>query len=190
VTASLLYLIVQFSGDGVVLSTLSLLLQRRFGEELTVAGLSIGIAAAGGLGLGLRSLLASLAGPIAGYVSDTRWGRWPVIAASLAFGIAGFAVLACATQLGSLATGLVLGSVGAGMALATLAALVGDLAPSGREGAVMGAYATAGDIGSTGGPFLAFALLTVVDLRWIYLFCSLTFVFGLGLIWNLHGRKR
>jgi MFS family permease len=47
----------------------------------------------------------------------------------------------------------------------------------------MGAYAAAGDVGSTAGPFLAFALVASVDLRWIYLFCSVLFLLGLGLVW-------
>jgi hypothetical protein len=48
----------------------------------------------------------------------------------------------------------------------------------------MGAYATAGDIGSTAGPFLAFALVPVLDLKWVCFFCSSTFLIGLMLIWR------
>jgi hypothetical protein len=35
------------------------------------------------------------------------------------------------------------------------------------------------------GPFLAFALLSVADLRWAYLLCTVAFLAGLGLIWRL-----
>jgi len=45
----------------------------------------------------------------------------------------------------------------------------------------MGVYATAGDVGSTLGPFLAFALLSLMELRWIYTVCAAAFVFALGL---------
>jgi MFS family permease len=72
--------------------------------------------------------------------------------------------------------------VSAGAILASRAALVGDLTPPGREGAVMGFYAGAGDVGSTAGPFLAFALVAAVDLRWVYASCAATFLAGLGLI--------
>ncbi len=183
-TASALYLIIQFTGEGVVLSTISLLLQQRFGQEVAVGSLALGVASAGGLILGLRSLLAGAVGPLAGQLSDTRFGRWPMITASLVAGIAGFGLLALATSPGLIILGVALGAASAGAALATLAALVGDLAPPGRQGVVMGVYATAGDVGSAAGPFLAFSLVLVVDLQWIYLFCSSTFLIGLWLIWR------
>jgi len=86
--------------------------------------------------------------------------------------------------------GVMVSAVSGGAALATLAAQVGDLTPPGKEGVVMGAYATAGDVGSTAGPFLAFALLSVADLRWVYLLCTLAFVAGLGLVCNnTHARR-
>jgi len=47
----------------------------------------------------------------------------------------------------------------------------------------MGMYAAAGDVGSTAGPFLAFALVPIADLRWMYLACCLAFAMGLALIW-------
>jgi MFS family permease len=86
--------------------------------------------------------------------------------------------------------GIALSAVSGGAALAALAAQVGDLTPPGQEGVVMGAYATAGDVGSTAGPFLAFALLSAAGLRWVYLLCTLAFVVGLGLTWRLVVKKR
>jgi MFS family permease len=59
------------------------------------------------------------------------------------------------------------------MVLAVLAAYVGDITPPGRQGVVMGTYATAGDIRMAAGPFLAFALVSVMDLRWVYLLCTI-----------------
>jgi MFS family permease len=188
-TAGALYFIVQFTGEGVVLSTISLLLQQRFGPQLMVGSLAVGVAAAGGLVLGLRSALAGLIGPLAGHLSDTRFGRWPVIAASLAAGIAGFGLLAYGSSAALIVVGVALGAASAGAALATLAALVGDAIPPGRQGRVMGAYATAGDAGSAAAPFLAFALLSAVDLKWIYVLCSATFLAGLGLILGIRREK-
>jgi len=183
-----LHLITQFAGEGVILSTITLLLQQRFGQRCSVGaalgGLTLGVASASGVLLGLRSLLASTVGPLAGHLSDTRTGRSPVIVSSLVAGIVGFGLLFYGTSLGMMVIGVVLGAVSGGAALATLVAQVGDQTPPGREGAVMGLYATAGDIGSTAGPFLAFALLSVVDLQWIYLLCTFTFLAGLWLIWH------
>lgn len=51
-------------------------------------------------------------------------------------------------------------------------------------GMVLGAYATVGDVGSMAGPFLAFAMLSVVDLQRVYLLCAFSFLVGLGLIWR------
>jgi dipeptide/tripeptide permease len=50
----------------------------------------------------------------------------------------------------------------------------------------MGVYATAGDIGSMAGPFMAFSLLSLVGLQWIYLLCAFLFLAGLVLIWRSH----
>lgn len=123
------------------------------------------------------------------HLSDTYSGRWPVIVGSLVVGVVGFGLLSFATSPGAIVLGVALGAVSGGAALATLAACVGDLAPPGRQGVVMGAYATAGDVGSMAGPFLAFALLSVVELRWVYLLCTFTFLVGLWLIWRSRGVK-
>jgi len=77
--------------------------------------------------------------------------------------------------------GVVLSAVSGGAALVSLAAQIGDQTRPGQEGITMGAYATAGDIGSTAGPFLAFTLVSLTGLRWVYLICSLAFVGGLVL---------
>jgi MFS family permease len=188
-----LYLITQLAGEGVVLSTVSLLLQQRFGSHVALGGLVLGVASASGLLLGLRSLLASAVGPLAGHLSDAhpgrrsvrpKRGRWPVVVARLTLGVAGFGLLFRATSLWAIVLGVLLSAVSGGAGLATLAALVGDLAPPGREGTVMGAYAAAGDVGSMAGPFLAFALASAVGLQWVYLLCALAFLAGLGIIWR------
>ncbi|MGD9317473.1 MAG: MFS transporter [Anaerolineae bacterium] len=181
--ASALYLIVQFTGEGIVFSTVNLLLQERFGEQVTVGTFVLGLGSAAGLILGVRSLLVGTAGPLAGHVSDRRGVRTQVIVAGLAAGLAGFGLLAFANSIWLALLGVGLGAAGSGAVLATLAALVGDLTPPGRQGTVMGLYAAAGDVGSTAGPFLAFALAPIADLRWIYLACCLAFAAGLALIW-------
>ena len=185
VTAALLYMITQFAGDGIALSTISLLLQERFGNSVTLGNIAVGVASAGGIMLALRSIFAGAVGPLAGHWSDRRAGRWGVILGSLAVGILGFGLLAFAASLWAIVLGVALGAVSAGAALSTLTAHVGDLTPPGRQGAVMGIYAAAGDVGSTAGPLLAFALASLVDLRWVYLFCALVFLLGLTLSWRM-----
>jgi len=196
VTASCLLLITQFAGEGVVLSTISLLCQQRFGPTVALGSLVLGVASVGGVMLGLRSLLAGTVGLLAGHLSDAHAGRWSVIVVSFLVGIAGFSLLFFATSPGAIGLGVALSAISGGAALATLMAQMGDLTPfhhvndvtaSGREGIVMGAYATVGDAGSMAGPLLAFALLSVVDLRWVYLLCMFTFLVGLWLIWRNRG---
>lgn len=181
---ALLYMVTQFAGDGIALSTTSLLLQRHFGESVMVGHLSLGIASAGGILLALRSLVASAVGPLAGRWSDRQMGRWPIILGSLIIGIGSFSVLAFATSLWSITLGTLLGAISTGTALATLAAQVGDLTPDGKQGLALGLYAAAGDIGSTAAPLASFMLLPRVDLRWIYIFCALAFLSGLILSWR------
>jgi MFS family permease len=189
VTAAGLFLIIQFAGEGLVLSTASLLLKQHFGPSIALGSMALGVASAGGILLALRSLLASVIGPPAGHLSDGHTGRWPVIAGSLALGMLGFGLLASATSLWLVVLGVAVGAISTGAVAAALTAYVGDLTPPGRQGVVMGAYATAGDLGSTAGPFLAFALLAVLDLRWVYWLCTLAFLAGLWLIWDLHSQN-
>ncbi|MGD2146524.1 MAG: MFS transporter, partial [Anaerolineae bacterium] len=185
VTVSLLLLIVLFAGNGVALSTVSLLLQRRLGSNVVLGRVVLGVASAGGILLALRSLLAGAVGPLVGHLSDAPVGRWPVIVGSLVIGFAGFGLLSFAACPATILLGVALGAVSGGAALAALGAQMGDLTPPGREGVVMGAYATVGDIGSMAGPFIAFAMVSQVGLRWVYLLCALCFLAGLLLIWRL-----
>ena len=96
-------------------------------------------------------------------------------------GVVGFVVLAMATKLPWIILGIVVSAISGGTALAVLTAQIGDLTPKGQEGMVMGAYATAGDVGSTLGPILAFGLAQAAGLRTAYLFSALVFVGGLTL---------
>ncbi len=186
-TASVLFLITMFAGDGVILSTVSLLLQERFGQTVSMGSLALGVASAGGVLIALRSVLAGVVGPLAGHLSDVHLGRWPVIGGGLLLGMVGFGLLAFATSPAAILLAVALGAVSSGAALATLIAYAGDLTPQGSEGAVMGVYATAGDIGSMAGPFVAFALAALVGLRWVYLLSALMFLAGLWLLWRTRG---
>jgi hypothetical protein len=47
----------------------------------------------------------------------------------------------------------------------------------------------AGAVGSAAGPLLAYALLSVVDLRWVYLLCAVAFLSGLVVIKELKAQK-
>jgi MFS family permease len=177
--ASYIYLVVLFVNSGVLMSTISLYLEQRWGAAIPVGAKAIGVASLGGVLLALRSALGIVAGPVAGVVSDRIGNRWPVVRAGLLLGCTGFVVLALLASVGSVPVGVALISLSAGALAVTVTALVGDLAEGERQGLTMGGLATAGDVGSALGPVFAFGLAVVLDLRWVYLFCVVALASGL-----------
>ncbi len=152
-----------FASDGVILGTVALLLEERAGGMLAV-----GVASASGLLIALRSVLAAVSASTAGRLSDGRLGRAWLIGAALVTGALAFGVLAAARSLGLLLLGAALSAVSSGAGLAVLAALIGDVIHPDRQGASVGVYAAAGDIGSASGPAFAFALLPAIGLSGVY----------------------
>jgi MFS family permease len=174
-----IYLVVLFVNSGVLMSTISLYLEQRWGASIPLGATAIGVASLGGLLLALRSALGIVAGPVAGVLSDLMGNRWPVVRGGLLLGSGGFVVLAVLTSVEAVPAGVALISLSAGALAATVTALVGDLAERQRQSLTMGGLATAGDIGSALGPVFAFGLLVVLDLQWIYLACALALASGL-----------
>jgi MFS family permease len=176
---SYIYLITFFAGNGVVMSTISLYLKQNFGDEIQVGSVVVGVASLGGIMLAMRSVAGMMAGPISGHLSDLKGDRWLVVLGGIVIGIAGFGVLILGRGIWTVALGVILIALSSGTLLTTLAALTGDLAASDRQGFAIGRLATAGDLGSAMGPLLAYSLLSLISLRWIYLLCGLTFVSSL-----------
>lgn len=181
----ILFALVQFAGDGIVLSSLALLVSSRLGESVALplnGGMVMGAASLTGGLLALRSVLAGVSGPVAGRLSDLRFTRAQVIACGLGLGAAGFVVLAFGGSLAAIAAGVVSGAVAGGALATALPAYIGDVAPQGQQAITLGAYATAGDAGSMVGPFLALSLVPLVGLTPVYLLAAAVFVGGMGLI--------
>jgi MFS family permease len=176
---SYIYLVTFFAGNGVVMSTISLYLKQNFGDKIQVGSVVVGVASLGGIMLAMRSLAGMMAGPISGHLSDLKGDRWLVVLGGIMIGIAGFGVLIFGRDIWTVALGVILIALSSGTLLTTLAALTGDLAASDRQGLAIGRLATAGDLGSAMGPLLAYSLLSLISLRWIYLLCGLTFVSSL-----------
>ncbi len=179
-----LLLITQFTGEGIATSTLTLWLQSRFGQIVALDGITLGIATAGGIVAATFSILAGIAGPAGGHLSD-RYGRLAVIVGSLILAILGFVPLAAGGSVAAFALGVVLLAVSSGAALAALIAQAGDLTPSGRQGTVMGLLATVSDVGLMLGPIVAFGLLPTIGLSAVYGMCILACAVGLALaLWQ------
>jgi MFS family permease len=177
-----LFAMVQFAGDGIVLSSLTLLVQQRLGETVTLAGLVLGTASLSGGLLALRSALAGAAGPLAGRLSDGRFSRAQVIAAGLGLGALSFGLLALGGSLLPLGLGVVVGAAAGGMLATALPAYLGDVAPADQRGTALGFFATCGDAGSMLGPFLTLALAPLIGLAPVYAFAALIFVWGISVI--------
>jgi MFS family permease len=167
-----LYFTILFVSSGVLMSTIGLYLGQRWPRGMTIGNATLGVASMAGGMLALRSLLGIAAGPAAGALSDRLRSRWPVARLGLLLGLLGFALLLVEGGVFSVAGGVALVAVCGGALIATLAAIVGDLAAGSQQGIIMGTLATAGDAGSAAGPLLAYALAVVVDLRWVYLLCA------------------
>jgi len=179
-----LLLITQFTGEGIATSTLTLWLQSRFGQIVALDGITLGIATAGGIVAATFSILAGIAGPAGGHLSD-RYGRLSVIVGSLILAILGFVPLAAGGSVAAFALGVVLLAVSSGAALAALIAQAGDLTPPGRQGTVMGLLATVSDVGLMLGPIVAFGLLPTIGLSAVYGMCILACGVGLALaLWQ------
>ena len=71
----LLFAMVQFAGDGIVLSSLALLVLQRLGETITLGEAVIGVASLSGGLLALRSVLAGLTGAVSR--APVRWDVSP-----------------------------------------------------------------------------------------------------------------
>jgi MFS family permease len=176
---SYIYLVTFFTGNGVVMSTISLYLKQNFGNEILVGSVVVGVASLGGLMLAMRSLAGMMAGPISGHLSDLKGDRWLVVLGGILIGISGFGVLIFGQDIWTVALGVILIALSSATLATNLIALTGDLAASGRQGRAIGRLATAGDLGSAMGPLLAYALVSLTSLRWIYVLCGLTFISSL-----------
>ncbi len=191
-----LFLVVQFSGEGIILSTLSLKLQQTLAGRGGYLPGVIGIATAGGLLLGFRSITSAISTPLLGSLSDTRLGRRGVVGGGILCALAGFALLAVSSSLVTLIFGVLLTACGSGAVSAVIVAWLGDLVTPAQRGFVMGFYSTAGDIGSTLGPALAYALIAADGLNNIYLLCACLFALSLLVLWlpglvrGLQGRMK
>ncbi len=178
----LLYAANQFTVDGIILSTTTLLVTRRIGDQFGLFGMLIGAASLGGIILAGRSAFAALFSQAIGQFSDRKQGRIPVLIAGLLVGVGGFLILAFARSILVIVIGVLASAVSATVLLVVLPALVGDEAPAPQRARITGQLAAAGDVGSTIGPFLALSLAPLLSLEWIYFFCALLYSAGLLLL--------
>lgn len=168
VSAAGLFAVNRLALAGVLQSTLGLFLLEQAGDQVQVAGYSLGVATLTGLGLGASTLIAMTSAPIIGRMADRASNRWRVAAGGLAPGTVGLGMLAAGLPLTAL-IGLPLAAItnASNQNLAT--AIVGGLGNRDRRSRRLGILFTVGDLASAVGPPLAYALIPVLGIRSIYL---------------------
>jgi MFS family permease len=170
-----IYMINQFAGEGVAISTFSFLLLEKYGSQFSLGWLMLGVASMGGSMIALRYVLSAILSPIIGKISDQNLGRSTVIIVGITAGIVSFLIFGYASSLGYILVGIVFNALSGSALSVILAATLGDLSPAGKEGEMIGVYATAGDIGSAAGPLFAYLSLPYISLSAVYMICSLLF---------------
>lgn len=153
---------------GIFSSTFGLFLLEQIGDQVHVAGRSLGVATLTGLGLGLSKFVSMASAPVVGGLSDRVGNRWRIAAAGLAPGVAGFSLLAIGSPLTTL-VGLPLTAVTGGSNQGLSTALIGDLDGVGQRSRRLGLLFTVGDLASAVGPPLAYALIPLLGIRGVYL---------------------
>jgi len=171
-----IYMVHQFAGEGVAISTFSLLLLERFGSEFSLGWAVLGAASLGGSIIALRFILSAILSPLLGKLSDRSLGRKTVILIGITAGIISFIIFAYGRTFGVILIGIVVNALSGSSLSVVLVATLGDLSPPGKEGEIIGAYATAGDIGSAAGPLFAYLVLPLLSLSYVYLVCSVLFM--------------
>jgi MFS family permease len=185
----ILYALTNLAGNGVVMSTVGLLLRLRYGEVVPLGDRAIGVPTLAGLLLGIGPIMGIIAGPLAGWLSDRAGQRWRVMRWGLALGILGFALLSLDGAVAVIAAGVMVAAFADGILTPTTMAQTGDLSRRERQGVLMGLYAAGGDLGSAAGPFLAYALAYLLELKWVYVLCMVLYFLALLATWSV-GRER
>jgi MFS family permease len=164
----------RFVTAGVLMATMALLVQ----DRLQSFNLTLGMATLTGALLAGRTLLSTVAAPLAGTISDRLKSRWKVTMGGLIIGLIGMTLVAQGTPVAILA-GISLGAVSAGSVQALVTALTGDVVSQAQRGRAIGLLHTVGDLGSAIGPPAAYALMPWIELPGVYLLCAGLFAVGL-----------
>lgn len=171
---------------GILLATFGRYLLETFGAEMMLDGRAVGITTLTGLGLSSMTILSMLFVWVTGRLSDGHANRWGMVTAALLPGVVGFGLLLWGALWASpwaVLVGLPLTAVTSGSNQGLATALVGDLVQEGEHGRFLGILFTIGDLSSAIGPLLAFWLLTMIDIGWLYGGAGLLFAAMLLVCW-------
>lgn len=176
---------------GIFVATFGFFLAQRLGDAIEISEWTVGVASLTGIGLGATTLIAMIAAPFAGTLSDKVRSRWSITAGGFLSGSAGFVLLSLGYPI-TVLFGLPLISIASGFNQSLSTTLVGDLSPPRLHGRRLGVMFTAGDLASAIGPPIAYGLLPIIGLSALYrisaaLFCIM---FVMAILWVLIGQKK
>lgn len=172
--AQILLAVFMFAGDGVVLSTLTLLLRERLGEVVPFLGSLVGIATFSGSLFAMRSVAAALISPLAGRLAD-KYGKKPMLAGFFLLATVSYLMIGFSRTQAALAVSAVLTAFSGGAIMVLLMALIGDHTHD-STGAAMGKFAMMGDLGSSIGPALAMVLIPLIGISRVYSLSAILFL--------------
>ena len=166
--ANYLYMATLFVGDGIIMSTITLYLQQRYGDAYNLAAFVLPVTSLGGALIALRAIISGSVAPFTGHWSDRSGSRWAAAGWGAVVTIAGCALLAFDGGIGVILLGVCLAAFGSGMLLAVLPAIVSDI--HGQQGSfAMSLLSTSGDVGSAIAPLAGYAMLKILSLSTLYL---------------------
>jgi MFS family permease len=168
-TANYLYLLILFIGDGIIMSTITLYLKTRYGDTLSLAGLALPVATAGGGLLAVRAAVSAAAAPLAGRWSDRHGARWPAVTWGALAALAGCLALGFDGSPWLAAAGVALAAAGSGVIMSVIPVIISSIFGSQKNGLGLGLLNNAGDIGCAVAPLVSYALVGSVPLSTIYL---------------------
>ncbi len=143
-----------FAAQGVILTTLVLVLEQR---GLRLLGLSV--LTSSGLFMSCFILCLIATAPAAGWLSDRPGWRARLATGGLVALAPGMVAIGLAHSLPVIAAGLALAGVAMGALTTPLVALLGDLTPPRERGSAIGCLQLAGDAGGALGPIVGASLL-------------------------------
>lgn len=189
-----LYMLTLFIGDGIIMSTITLYLQQRYGDQIPFGGAgllpiaALPVAAAGGLLIALRAVISAGGAPFAGRLADRAGARWGAAGAGAALTVAGCVLLGLDGSFWIVLGGIGLASFGSGMLMAVLPVIVSG-AGGAKSGFSLGLLITSGDVGCAVAPLVSYAVLGVLSLSQIYLISAALLAAGGLLAWAGRGRR-
>ena len=170
-SATALYGANRFIVAGMISATLGLLIKQQWGDNVSLGGISVGVATLTGFMLGLSTLTSMWAAPLSGHWSDRIGSRWWTAAAGLLAGVVGLGLLAVGLP-AAILVGVVLTAIAGSSNQSMATALIGDLAERARRSRSLGVMHTFGDLTSAIAPPLAYALIPWLGLPGLYLACG------------------